>query len=156
MVWPIAKHGFKPTMTTILGVDYGERRVGLAISDAGTGLAFPLRVSLVHNQAEAIEEVRLACNERKPSKIVVGLPLNMDGTHGPQAQRVAAFAENLSQALGLPVALWDERLTSREAEHVLLAADLSRARRRKVVDKLAAQVLLQSYLDAAALRSEPE
>jgi putative Holliday junction resolvase len=137
-------------MPGILAVDYGERRIGLAVGEPETGLAFPLRVAEVRGEAEAIAAVRAACAERRADRVVVGLPLNMDGTRGPQAQRAAAFAARLAEALGLPVDLWDERLTSREVGRTLLAADLSRSRRRQVTDKLAAQVLLQSYLDASA------
>ncbi len=137
-------------MGVVLGIDYGERRLGIAIGDTNTGIAFPLRVVNVRSVDEALAAVRSACAERGAERIVLGLPLNMDGGHGAQAKIVEAFAARLTKALALPVELWDERLTSKQAERVLLEADLSRKRRREIQDKLAAQALLQSFLDALA------
>ncbi len=142
-------------MPGILAIDYGERRIGFAFGDMQTGIAFSMHTAMVTNDSEAIAAVREACSQRRPDRIMVGLPLNMNGTRGPQAQRAATFAEKLKELLNLPIELWDERLTSREVERTLIAADLSRSRRREVVDKLAAQVLLQSYLDVAANVQNP-
>lgn len=143
-------------MSVVLGIDYGERRLGLAIGDTNTGLAFPLRVVAVRSEGESLAAVRGACAERKVERVVLGLPLDMNGSRGAQARVVEAFAGRLAKALAMPVELWDERLTSKQAERALLEADLSRKRRREIQDKLAAQSLLQSFLDACSARASDE
>jgi putative Holliday junction resolvase len=137
----------------ILGVDHGERRLGLAISDVMGILATPLRTVEVSSDADSVKAVCEACAETEAVGIVVGLPLNMDGTVGPIAKRVRAFCDMLRKAIDLDVEEWDERLSSAMVERVLLDADMSRRKRKKVRDKLAAQVILSGYLDSKA---EPE
>jgi len=130
----------------LAALDVGDARIGLAVCDE---LGLTVRgVGVVHRvggrrDLEAIA-ARLAAYE--PARLVVGLPLNMDGTEGRQAARVRAFAERLGAHLGLPVELWDERLTTVEAERTLRAAKLSRTRRRALVDQEAAAIILESYL----------
>jgi putative Holliday junction resolvase len=92
--------------------------------------------------------LKALAEERSVTGLVVGLPLNLDGSEGPRALKSRAFAERARAALSLPVELWDERLSTAEVQRVLLAADVSRAKRKQVVDKLAAQVILQSFLEA--------
>lgn len=135
-------------MPRILGLDYGEKRLGFALSDPTGMLAMPLRVETSRSDGEAAAIVERVCAETAAAQLVVGLPLNMNGSHGPQAQRVEAFVAMLQSRLSIPVAMWDERLSSRAAERVLIDAGTSRKGRRGVVDKLAAQIFLQSYLDA--------
>ena len=135
-------------MTRILGVDYGERRTGLAASDPSGTIAFPretLECPLLEQAAAAVARAAAA---EGASLIVVGWPLNMDGTEGPRTARTAAFIDALSSRTAVPIARWDERLSTKIAESVLLEANTSRTKRRTVVDKLAAQIILQSYLDA--------
>jgi len=136
------------------GLDVGDRRIGVAISDelgwTAQGLGVVTRTELDADFAA----LRACFAEYAPTTIVVGLPKNMNGTIGPQAEKVMAFARALEAALGVPVELWDERLSTVGAERVLLDADLSRAKRRKVIDKVAAVFILQGYLDRlAAARS---
>jgi putative Holliday junction resolvase len=135
-------------MARLLGVDLGEKRVGLAVSDTGGILATPLRVLHVTSPNDAVRQVAAACVEVGAEGVVLGLPRNMDGTEGPKARESRTFAEKLGAAAALSVTLWDERLTTSLVERVLLDSDVSRRRRREVVDKLAAQAILQSYLDA--------
>lgn len=139
-------------MSKVLGVDYGERRTGVAISDAARVIAFP-RETLECPRAEqaAAAVARLAAAEGV-GEIVVGYPLNMNGTHGPRAERTDAFLAELAARTAVPLRKWDERLSTKIAEAALLEAGTSRRKRRGVVDKLAAQVVLQSYLDATAGR----
>ncbi|MFW6162994.1 MAG: Holliday junction resolvase RuvX [Planctomycetota bacterium] len=134
----------------ILGIDYGDRRTGLAVSDEGgliaSGLAtFECRKG---DDRPLVEHIRALCEEYGVERIVVGLPINMDGRLGPRAQRTIEFANRLRNALGLDVETWDERLTTEQADRLMLAADLSRARRKRKRDAVAAHLILQSYLDA--------
>lgn len=137
-------------MPRVLGLDYGERRLGFAVSDAGGIISMPLTVVLVSGSANALAEVERLVRETGAERLVVGLPLNMDGTAGPKAAEVKAFVEALQPRVGVPVDTWDERLTTKSAHDVLLEANASRKRRKEVVDKLAAQIMLQGYLDAHA------
>ncbi|MBQ9345380.1 MAG: Holliday junction resolvase RuvX [Kiritimatiellae bacterium] len=135
-------------MGKILGVDFGDRRTGLAVSDESELIAFPretLECPLLQQAAAAVARAAEAVGA---VRIVVGYPLRLDGSPGPRADRTNEFIAELSRRTPLPVERWDERLSTCEVERVLLAADVSRARRKGVVDKLAAQVILQSYLDA--------
>lgn len=128
----------------IMGLDVGEKRIGVAVSDLLGYIAQGISVV----KREDIEELKKIVGDYNIEKIVVGLPKNMDGSIGEQAKKVLAFMENLKKEINLPILTWDERLTTKEAEGVLLRADLSRAKRKKVIDKLAAVLILQSYLDS--------
>ncbi|MDI6775230.1 MAG: Holliday junction resolvase RuvX [Verrucomicrobiota bacterium] len=132
----------------ILGLDWGERRLGFAVSDESGLLATPLDTAAVESQDRALLEVEQFIARTGAGKLVVGLPLNMDGTHGLAARKVEEFAAKLRARLGIPVETWDERLTTAMAERAMLEADLSRAKRKKSRDRLAAQIILQGYLDA--------
>ncbi len=133
----------------ILALDIGRKRIGLAVSDplglTAQGLGVLERKGRESDLAHLVEVAR----EYKVQEILVGLPRHMDGRLGAQAEEILDLARALGQALGVPVATWDERLSTKEAERVLIAADLSRRRRRQVVDKLAAVLILQAYLDAS-------
>jgi putative Holliday junction resolvase len=130
----------------VAALDVGEARIGVAVSDAlgitANGIGIVRRVG-GRRDLEALAEM-LAPYE--PTRLVVGLPLSLDGTEGPQAAKVRAFATRAAEHLGLPLEFWDERLTTVEAERVLIEADVSRRRRRDLVDKVAATIILQGYL----------
>lgn len=141
-------------MARTLGVDYGERRVGLAISDELGMLAMPLDILAAQSLKQVIRDVLCLCREKRVAGIVVGLPLNMDGSRGPAVESVERFVQELRRQGDLPVAVWDERMSSRQVERMLIDSDVSRSRRKGLVDKLAAQVVLQSYLDARIQTTE--
>ena len=130
----------------ILAIDLGEKRIGLAISDALGITAQGLPTIQVKNEQEICPKIMETINERNVTQLVFGLPKNMNGTLGPQAKKVQECAQKLKQLSGLPVDFEDERLSTVRAEQVLLEADTSRAKRKKVIDKLAAVIILQSYL----------
>ncbi len=119
----------------------------MAVSDPARSLASPLKVLKKTKFTADAAAIAAVAGERAATGIVVGLPRNMDGSEGPRAQSARAFARNLSGALGLPVALWDERLSTVEAERALLVADTSRRRRAEVIDQVAAGIILQGFLD---------
>jgi len=132
----------------ILGVDYGHKRIGLALSDEGGTIAQLLNYINGGGIAVVSREVARIGDERKVGKIVVGVPLRLDGTPSEQTERTLAFIAELQRATTLPVLKWDERLTSVQAERVLLEGNVRRSKRKQNIDKLAAQIMLQSYLDA--------
>lgn len=131
----------------LLGLDLGEKTIGLALSDTSRSVATPmetLRRSKFSADAEKIEKV-LA--EHGVGAIVIGLPLNMDGSDGPSSQSARAFGRNLAARLTAPIVFWDERLSTIAVTRALLDADASRRRRAEVVDKMAAAYILQGVLD---------
>lgn len=132
----------------ILGLDYGDRRIGVAISDAFGWTAQGLETIERRQEGDDVRRIEQLVREHEVEEIVVGLPKNMNGTIGPRGEICSAFAEILRQALSLPVHLWDERLTTVAANRALLEADVSRRKRKMAVDKMAAVLLLQNYLDA--------
>jgi putative Holliday junction resolvase len=137
-------------MSKALGVDFGERRTGVAISDASRVIAFPretLECPRVDQAAAAVARIAAA---EKAAEIIVGYPLNMNGSKGPRTGRTEEFLAELAKRTKIPLKRWDERLSTRIAESVLIEAGTRREKRRGVVDKLAAQIILQSYLDASA------
>lgn len=137
-----------------LGIDYGEKRIGLAISDELEIIASPL--TTVPNDPNTLNELQRIVAERKVGMVVVGLPLNMDGTLGPSGKAAQAFAEALNAKLGIAVETIDERLTTVQAERAMLAHDLTRAKRARRRDEMAAQMLLQSFIDAKKRRGTRE
>ncbi|MDN4618782.1 Holliday junction resolvase RuvX [Paenibacillus sp. PsM32] len=136
----------------ILGLDYGDRKIGVAISDAfgwtAQGVEVIDRKRTKDVDARIVELIR----ELEVTEIVVGLPKNMNGSVGPRGQLSMEFAESLKESVQLPVHLWDERLTTVSAERTLIEADVSRKKRKQVVDKMAASLILQNYLDAKSKR----
>lgn len=136
----------------LLGIDFGDRKIGIAVSDGLQSVASPVE-TLVRAKKFAIDASRLTAiiDEREIRGIVLGWPLQMDGTTGPRCQATIAFARNLKALAGieLPILLWDERLTSAMVEKFLInEMDMTRSKRRKVVDQMAAVIILQSALDA--------
>ena len=135
----------------LLGLDLGEKTIGLAISDRDLRVASPietLRRAKFTQDAAALNEI---CAGRRVGGLVLGLPINMDGSEGPRCQSVRQFARNLEQVAGLdlPVAFWDERLSTAAVERLLVQeADMSRRRRAQVIDKMAAAYILQGALDS--------
>ena len=132
----------------ILGIDYGRKRIGLAVSDETETLASPLPV---HRRQRTLNHdlwtLKRLISSQGIGRIVIGLPLNMNGSQGEMAHESLAFAEQLAKMTGLQVEPIDERLTSAEAERVLIKGDVSRKKRRELRDGLAAVLILQSYLD---------
>ncbi|MGC4375866.1 Holliday junction resolvase RuvX [Fictibacillus sp. Mic-4] len=136
-------------MARILGLDVGSATIGVAVSDelgwTAQGIETIKRKS--HLPDEAFDRIGELINDYAIEKVVVGLPKNMNGTIGPSGEACQAFAGQLKDRFGLPVELWDERLTTMAAERTLISADVSRKKRKKVIDKMAASLILQSYLD---------
>jgi putative Holliday junction resolvase len=130
------------------GLDVGTKTVGIAVSDALGITAQPVRTIRRTNLRADLAELKRLVEEQEVTLLVIGLPLNMDGTEGPRAEASRAFAAAAAKATALPVEFQDERLTTVAAERVLLEADVSRKKRREVIDQLAAQLILQSWLDA--------
>ena len=139
----------------VLAIDWGERRMGLALSDPLGLTAQGLPTAERRNKREDLNFLRSLVRRHEVSLIVVGNPLNMDGSEGPQATKARAFAAEVAERLGVEVTLWDERLTSVEADAMLDESGLDKVKRRGRVDQLAATILLQSYLDARRTASEP-
>lgn len=132
----------------ILALDVGEKKIGMALSDALGITAQPLKTLIRKNKRDDFKRIgEIAC-DMSVAKIIVGLPLNMDGTTGFRAKETHNFVEELKEELKIPVELWDERLSTLEANRILLQADMSRKKRKKLDDKIAAQLILQSYLDS--------
>lgn len=136
----------------LLGIDLGTKTIGLALSDVLRSIASAYKTLSRTKFSTDVEVIKRICSEHEITGIVLGLPINMDGSEGPRAQSSKAFARNFNKLSELPILLWDERLTTLQAEKMLLTADLSRKRRTQVIDKLAATIILQSCLDY--LRSE--
>ncbi|WP_080840628.1 Holliday junction resolvase RuvX [Cohnella massiliensis] len=132
----------------IMGLDYGDKRIGVALSDAFGWTAQGAEVIERKKDNDYLVRIRELVRENEVESIVVGLPKNMNGTIGPRGEICMAFAEELRQKLNVPVELWDERLTTVAAERALLEADVSRSKRKQVIDKMAAAILLQNYLDS--------
>ncbi len=132
----------------VLGIDYGRRRIGLAVSDEEGILASPFP-TYVRGRSEKRDITALTSliDKHRVTAVVVGLPFNMDGSRGEMAREAEEFADRIRQETELPVHLFDERLTSSEAERVLLEADLPRRRRKELRDSLSAVLILQGHLD---------
>jgi putative Holliday junction resolvase len=132
----------------ILGLDLGEKRIGVALSDA-LGLTAQ-GLTVLHRRGPALDlaEVVALAKKHQVQEIVIGLPRHLDGRLGDMAQEVQWWLEELQAQLAVPVHTWDERLTTMQAERVLLAADVSRRKRRQVIDKMAAGLILQAFLDS--------
>ncbi|MFC6331522.1 Holliday junction resolvase RuvX [Paenibacillus septentrionalis] len=132
----------------VMGLDYGDRRIGVAVSDALRWTAQGLTVVEKRRDGGELDRIAEIVKEHEVSEVVVGLPKNMNGTIGPRGEICQAFAEQVQQKLGLPVHLWDERLTTVAAERTLAEAEIGLKKRKQVVDKMAATLILQNYLDS--------
>ena len=132
----------------LLGLDVGTKTVGLALSDVSLTVATPMKTVRRGKFAEDARRLRTIIAAEGVGGLIIGLPLNMDGTEGPRCQSVRQFAENLLEHIDLPMAFWDERLSTKAVERVLTEeADMTRKRRTEVVDKMAAAYILQGALD---------
>ena len=141
---------FKSTLepgSRLIGIDGGTKTLGLALSDVNRTIASPLKTIRKQKFTIDVERLLAIANEHEIAGFVLGLPSNMDGTEGPRAQSTRAFAANLNKIDARPVLLWDERLSTVAAQRVLIDADTSRQRRARVIDKIAATVILQNALD---------
>jgi len=132
----------------ILAIDHGTKRMGIAISDEMRTIAQPLEYIPAEPLDKFFDRLQQIIADRQISLIVVGVPRNMDGTYGPAAAKVQEFVAALKQAVAVPIKSWDERLTSVQANRYLIEADVRRSKRKEKVDKTAAAILLQSYLDS--------
>ncbi|MEY2758449.1 MAG: hypothetical protein RIR33_2227 [Pseudomonadota bacterium] len=137
-----------PPRGPLLGLDPGAKTIGVAACDAGRLIASPVEVIARGKKlAPSLDRLFVLYDQRQCVGLVMGLPINMDGTEGPRSQAARSLAQNVLARRDIPVALWDERLSSAGAERALLAADASRARRDEVIDKLAAAWILQGVID---------
>lgn len=134
----------------LLGLDLGEKTIGMAISDSAFAIASPVGTIRRRRFTEDAAELLGFVDAREVGGLVIGLPVNMDGSEGPRCQSVRQFAANLLALRDLPVAFWDERLSTAAVERAMIAADLSRKKRKKAVDTAAAAFILQGALDALA------
>jgi putative Holliday junction resolvase len=139
-----------PPGRALVGLDFGERTVGVAVSDRLRSVATPLETIRRTKFGTDAARILAIVAGREACGLVIGLPLNMDGSEGPRAQSTRAFARNLARLTDLPIAFWDERLSTVAAERALLEADTSRARRKEVIDSVAAGYILQGALDRLA------
>ena len=135
----------------ILGLDVGSKTIGVAISDPLGWTAQGIDTIRRKNKDQDIELVHKICKDYGVETIVIGLPKNMNGTIGESGERVLALAELIKEKTNLPIEMWDERLTTVAAQRARLEADLSRGKRKKIVDKVAATYILQGYLDKLRL-----
>ncbi|MGE5380408.1 MAG: Holliday junction resolvase RuvX [Methylocystaceae bacterium] len=132
----------------LMGLDVGDKRIGVAVSDLLMLTAQPVTVIERKGMERDLAAIDRLCKQYEVEKLVVGLPLNMNGTLGPKAHQVQEFGHLVAGNLDLLIEFFDERLTTKQAENVLIQADVSRSRRREVIDKLAAVNILQTYMDA--------
>ena len=131
----------------ILALDHGTKRIGVAVSDETKTIALPLEYILTEPFALFLERLKKILSEKEIDLILIGQPRNMDGSYGPAAQKVEAFVAVLKTAIPDPIKMWDERLTSAMANRALIQGGVRRDQRKEKVDKMAAAILLQSYLD---------
>ena len=141
-------------MTRYLGIDFGTRRIGVSVSDELGITAQPLPSLEPSSEEEALRDIRGFIEQYGVLEVVVGLPKNMNGSIGPAAEAALAFARQLEEGGTVKVTMWDERLTSRAAERLLIEADLSRAKRKRRVDQMAAVLILQGFLDRSHRQQE--
>ncbi len=139
-----------PPMRAVAGLDLGEKTIGVAVSDLRRSVATPIDVIRRSRFTEDAARLLALLTARNVGGILLGLPLNMDGSEGPRVQSTRAFARNLMRLTDLPVTFWDERLSTVAATRALLEADTSRKRRNEVIDQVAAGYILQGALDRMA------
>lgn len=138
----------------VLGLDYGDRRIGVAVSDPSCKLALMRETLRVSSEDEAVKLVRKIADSEGIDRIVIGMPLNMDGTLGSRAERTKEFAARLEQTTGIAIEFWDERLTSSIAKRTLFEAGRNATKRDGRIDKVSAILILQGYLDRLCASEE--
>lgn len=136
-----------PRYRAILGLDLGDKTIGIAVSDLSRTVATPIEVIRREKFTIDVQRLLAIVEEKKAVGLILGFPLNMDGSEGPRVQSTRAFARNLEKLTALPITFWDERLSTVAAERALIEADTSRKRRREVIDQVAAGYILQGALD---------
>lgn len=136
-----------PARRALVGLDLGEKTIGVAVSDRERAVASPLSTIRRSKFTADAAELLAICAAREIGGVILGLPLNMDGSEGPRCQSTRAFARNLARLTDMPIGFWDERLSTVAAERALLEADTSRKRRSEVIDHVAAGYILQGALD---------
>lgn len=146
-------HNFRPRQR-LLGLDVGSKTIGLALSDFTLTIATPLETIRRTKFMADLETLKKIIATREVGGLIIGLPINMDGSEGPRCQSVRQFAANCAAGIDLPMAFWDERLSTAAVTRTLLEADTTRARRKEVVDKMAAAYILQGALDRLRNHSE--
>jgi putative holliday junction resolvase len=139
-----------PARGALVGLDLGTKTIGVAVSDPDRRLATPVETIARKRFGIDAERILKLAGERRAAGFVLGLPVNMDGSEGPRAQATRAFARNFAALTQLPIALWDERLSTAAVERALIEADASRAKRKAVIDQHAAAYILQGALDRLA------
>lgn len=138
-----------PPEGRILGLDLGETTIGMALSDGRRSIASPLSTIERSKFSKDVEKLGSVIATHKICALVIGYPINMDGSKGARAQSTITFVSNISKKISLPMLLWDERFSTMAVEKMMIEADMSRQRRSELVDKLAASYMLQGYLDSA-------
>jgi len=133
----------------IIGLDLGTKRIGIAISDESQTISFIAETIDVISAKASLSYIAGLVKRNGADKVIIGLPLNMNGTKGPQAEKALDFAKRLRPRIEAEVLTFDERLTTSQGQRILIAADMSRKKRKKHIDKLAAQIMLQAYLDCS-------
>jgi putative Holliday junction resolvase len=131
----------------ILALDHGTKRIGVAVSDETKTIAQSLEYIPAEPFADFLGRLKQLLVEKEIDLVLIGLPRNMDGSYGPAAEKVQAFVAVLKSAITIPIKMWDERLTSKMANRILIQGNVRRDKRKEKVDKMAAAILLQSYLD---------
>lgn len=132
----------------VLSLDVGEKRIGIAVSDPGGMIAQGLKVYARRSRSQDINEIKEVARQLEVSRIVVGLPKNLDGSLGPKAQEIVQFAQSIEHATGIAIDMWDERFSTDEAHRIFDMASVNRKKRKSSIDMMAAQIILQGYLDA--------
>lgn len=132
----------------LLGIDYGMKHIGIALSDPQEIMAIPLDTIQVRPDGSHIKAIHKIVDAYQVEKVVVGLPFNMDGSLGAAGDEVIRWGKHLEEALGLPVVFWDERLTTSEAHEILIKLKVKGKRRKHIVDKIAASIILKGYIDS--------
>ena len=138
---------------TLLGLDLGERRIGVAFVPAGTTIAFPVKTIEVRGREQVLAQIQKLILEHKAEKVVVGLPKTLKGEMWIAAQKRVQEVEWYQSRISVPMVMWDERLSTKEVERMLIGADVRRERRKEVIDQLAAQRILQNYVDSTIANS---
>jgi len=142
-------------MARVMAIDVGERRIGVAVSDSLNIIAQGLEVIERKSDSNVSDKLESLIKEYNVSKIIVGMPLNMNGSKGASAKTAEVFASLLKRHFSIDIEMLDERLTTKQGERVLLEANLSRKKRKRSIDKIAAQLILQTYLDSHAQEDRP-
>lgn len=142
---PTDVKSLKNNKNRLLGIDHGEKQVGLCLSDLTWTISTPLKVL---SKANLIQQFKTLVTQESIAAVVIGWPINMNGTVGPQCKKVEEFAEKLIKICDIPFCAWDERLSTIAVHRTMIEADLSRKRQREVVDKMAASYMLQGFLDS--------